>query len=328
MGSAGESNILKIVWLERKNVGTDFEMPDLEKFGELVAYEYCSPGEVAERIADADICIMNKMPMNEGTLRDARKLKLICVTATGMDNVDLEYCKSRGIVVKNVSGYSTETVVQHTFAMLFYLYEKMPRYDTYVRDGSYRENPTFCFFGYPFSELAGKTWGIVGLGTIGHRVAQVAKAFGCDIIYYSTTGVEREEPYERVDFDDLLKRSDIISVHAPLNKTTEGMFHRGAFERMKHDAYFLNLGRGPIVNEADLVWALENNRLAGAGLDVLSKEPIGYENPLYGILENEKLLITPHIGWASKEARKRLMEGVYANVEEIVKQAGRAEETN
>jgi len=311
---------MKIVMLERNNVGTDFEMPDFGRFGELEVYAYCTPDQVTKRIQDADICILNKMPMNELTLKDAKNIKLLCVTATGMDNVDLDYCKERGIRVCNVSGYSTETVVQHTFAMLLYIYEKMPFYDTFVKDGSYRESPTFTFFGFPFNELCGKTWGIAGLGTIGHRVADVAKAFGCDVIYYSTSGIEREEPYERVGFDEFLKRSDIISVHAPLNDKTKGLFNKKAFEKMKNDAIFLNLGRGPIVVEEDLVWALTNKQIAGAGLDVLSQEPITFDNPLYKIRGNGKLLITPHIAWASIEARKRLMNSVYEQVEAFIKE--------
>lgn len=309
---------MKIVMLERNNVGTDFEMPDFGRFGELTVYEYCTPEQVPERVGDADICIMNKMPMNETTLKDAKNLKLICVTATGMDIVDLDYCRNRGIEVRNVSGYSTETVVQHTFALFLYLYEKLPFYDSYVKSGEYRDCPTFTFFDYTFGELAGKTWGIVGLGTIGHRVAEVAKAFGLNVIYYSTTGIQREEPYERVTFDELLSRSDIISVHAPLNEKTRGLFDKDAFMKMKSEAFFLNLGRGPIVKEEDLAWALTNHEIAGAGLDVLSKEPIREENPLYTICENTNLFITPHIAWASLEARKRLMDCIYAHVEEFI----------
>lgn len=310
--------MLKIVMLERNNVGDDFEMPDFGRFGELTVYGYCTPAQVPERVRDADICIMNKMPMNESTLKGAKNLKLICVTATGMDIVDLDYCKSRGIKVCNVSGYSTETVVQHTFAMLFYLYEKLPLYDRYVKGGSYKDCATFTFFDYSFGELKGKTWGIAGLGTIGHRVAEVAKAFGLNVIYYSTSGIERTEPYERVSFDELLKRSDIISVHAPLNENTRGLFDREAFMKMKKSAIFLNLGRGPIVNEEDLAWALSNKEIAGAGLDVLSKEPIDPANPLNAVMDNENLLITPHIAWASREARKRLMDAIYVHVETFV----------
>lgn len=309
---------MKIVMLERKNVGTDFPMPDFEKFGELTVYDYSTPDVVAARVKDADIVIMNKMPMNEETLRDAANLKLICVTATGMDIIDMDYCKKRGIAVRNVSGYSTENVVQHTFALLFYLFEKLSFYDGYVKGGDYISCPTFTYFDHIFYELSGKVWGIVGLGTIGHRVAEVAKAFGCEVIYYSTSGIEREEPYERVSFDELLKRSDVVSVHAPLNDRTRGIFDKEAFAKMKPSAFFINVGRGPIVAEKDLADALTAGEIAGAGLDVLSKEPMLKENPLFPLKDSEKLIITPHIAWASKEARVRLMEGVYRNVEEFV----------
>ena len=310
---------MKIVMLERNNVGSDFEMPDFGAFGDLTVYDYCKPEQVPERIKDADIVIMNKMPMNESTLKDAHNLKLISVTATGTDNVDHEYCQSRGIAVKNAKGYSTETVVQHTFAMFFYLYEHLPFYDTYVKDGSYLKCPTFTFFENSFREMHGKTWGIVGLGTIGRRVAAVASAFGCKVIYYSTSGIEREEEYPRVDFETLLKESDVISVHAPLNDATRGMFDFEAFTKMKDSAYFLNLGRGPIVVEKDLTEALKQGKIAGAGLDVLSREPMAEDNPLYEIKDSDKLIITPHIAWASIEARKRLMEEIYRGVEEFVR---------
>ena len=309
---------MKIVMLERANVGSDFEMPDFGAFGELTVYDYCKPELVVERIKDADIVIMNKMPMNEATLKDAHNLKLISVTATGTDNVDHEYCQSRGIAVRNAKGYSTETVVQHTFAMFFYLYEHLPFYDTYVKDGSYIKCPTFTYFDNAFRELAGKTWGIVGLGTIGRRVAAVASAFGCRVIYYSTSGVERKEDYERADFETFLKESDVISVHAPLNGATKGLFGAAAFDAMKESAIFLNLGRGPIVDEKDLADALKENKIAGAGLDVLSREPMDENNPLYEIKDSGKLIVTPHIAWASVEARKRLMEEIYRGVKEFV----------
>lgn len=310
---------MKIVMLERANVGSDFEMPDFASFGELTVYDYCTPAEVPERIKDADIVIMNKMPMNESTLRDAENLKCIAVTATGTDNVDHAYCQSRGIAVLNAKGYSTQTVVQHTFAMFFYLYEHLPHYDTYVKDGSYLKCPTFTYFENSFHELAGKTWGIVGLGTIGRRVAAVASALGCKVIYASTSGIEREEEYPRVDFETLLKEADVISVHAPLNDTTRGMFHAETFAKMKESAYFLNLGRGPIVVEKDLAEALKAGQIAGAGLDVLCKEPMAEDNPLFTIKDSDKLIITPHIAWASMEARKRLMEEIYRGVDNFIR---------
>lgn len=306
----------KIVMLERDNIGEDIDLEYFKQLGDLTVYGSTSYDLVKSRIEDADILIINKIPMNEATLQDAAKVKLICVTATGTDNVDMAYCESRGITVKNVKSYSTESVVQHTFAMFFYLNEKLRFYDDYVKNGEYIHCPRFTFFGERFFELSGKTWGIVGLGEIGARVAEIARAFGCKVIYYSTSGKNNHAGYERVDFDTLLATSDVISIHAPLNENTRHLFTYDAYTRMKPSAYLLNLGRGPIVKEDDLCRALNENLLAGAGLDVLEQEPMSDKNPLLSIKDSRKLLITPHIAWATTEARGRLMEQVYRNIAE------------
>lgn len=306
----------KIVMLERDNVGADIDLSYFENLGELTIYGTTDYNQVVERIGDAEVLVINKIPMNEATLKDAKNVKLICVTATGTDNVDMDYCESRGISVKNVRSYSTESVVQHTFAMLFYLYEKLRFYDDYVKNGEYVKCPRFTYFGEEFHELSGKTWGIVGLGEIGARVADIARAFGCKVIYYSTSGRNNNDCYERVDFDTLLMQSDIISIHAPLNEQTKHLFTYDAFVKMKTTAYLINVGRGPIVKEGDLCKALNENLIAGAGLDVLEKEPMAADNPLLSIKDSRKLLITPHIAWATTEARGRLMENVYRNIAE------------
>ena len=302
--------------LERDNIGEDVDLSYFENLGELTVYGSTEYEQVKERIGDAEVLVINKIPMNEATLAEAEHVRLICVTATGTDNVDIEYCAGRGIAVKNVRSYSTESVVQHTFAMLFYLYEKLRFYDDYVKDGEYMKCPRFTYFGETFHELFGKTWGIVGLGEIGARVADIAKAFGCKVIYYSTSGKNSNANYERVDFDTLLAESDIISIHAPLNEQTKHLFTYDVFAKMKESAYLLNLGRGPIVKEDDLYRALTENLIAGAGLDVLEKEPMSPENPLFKLKDSRKILITPHIAWATTEARSRLMENVYRNIEE------------
>ncbi len=306
----------KIVMLERDNIGADVDLSYFEQLGDLTVYGTTPYEQVVERIGDADVLVINKIPMNEATLKDAQNVKLICVTATGTDNVDMEYCESRGIVVKNVRSYSTESVVQHTFAMYFYISEKLRFYDDYVKSGEYINCPRFTYFGEQFHELSGKTWGIVGLGEIGARVADIAKAFGCKVIYYSTSGKNNNDAYERVDFDTLLKTSDIISIHAPLTEQTKHLFTYDAFTKMKSSAYLINVGRGPIVKESDLCRALNENLIAGAGLDVLEKEPMSADNPLFSIKDSRKLLITPHIAWATTEARTRLMKNVYKNIEE------------
>lgn len=308
--------MLKIVMLERENIGDDVDLSAFEQLGDLIVYERCTPEEIAGRIADAEVVILNKMPMNETTLAQAEKLELLCVTATGMDNVDLEYCKSRGIKVKNVKGYSTESVVQHTFAMLFYLYEKLAYYDEYVKSGNYVACPIFTHFAERFHELSGKKWGIVGLGEIGKRVAAVASAFGCEVVYYSTSGLNHDSEYKEVSFETLLQTSDIISVHAPLNDKTRYLFDEKAFSMMKNSAYFINVGRGPIVDSVALYQALTEGKIAGAALDVLEKEPMAADDPLLQMKDSRKLLITPHIAWATAEARKRLMQEVYRNIAE------------
>ena len=299
---------MKIVFLDAKTIGDDIDLSAFEKLGEVVTYNFSTTEEALERTVDADVIVLNKVEINEHSIGKAKKLKLVCVTATGTNNLDKEYLKSRGIEWRNVAGYSTESVAQHTFAMLFYLWEKLAYYDQYVKSEKYVGDVMFTHFEKRFHELSGKTWGIIGLGNIGRRVADIAKAFGCRVIYYSTSGKNFQQGYERVEFDALLEQSDIVSVHAPLDKNTRGLMNREAFRKMKSSAVFLNLGRGPIVVEQDLADALETGEIAGAGLDVLSAEPMRKDNPLRKIKDSERLIITPHIGWASVEARTRLME--------------------
>ncbi len=309
---------MKIVFLDAKTIGEDIDLSGFERFGEVVKYGFSAPEEVGERAKDADIAILNKVPVNEKTVGEAKKLKLVCVAATGTDNLDKEYLKERGIAWRNVAGYSTQTVAQHTFALLFYLVEKLRYYDDYVKSERYVGDVMFTHFDNVFHDISGKTWGIIGMGAIGRRVAELARLFGCRVIYYSTSGQNNQEGYERVDFDTLLCQSDIVSVHAPLNDNTRGLMNKEAFEKMKREAIFLNLGRGPIVVEADLAEALEKGLIGAAGLDVLAKEPMSEDNPLRKIKDSDRLIITPHIGWASKEARVRLMKIIEGQVEEFL----------
>ena len=273
--------------------------------------------EARERTKDADVVIVNKVQINETSIGEAEHLKLVCVTATGTNNLDKAYLDAHGIAWRNVAGYSTETVAQHTFALLFYLWEKLRYYDDYVKSEKYVGDITFTHFDNVFHDLNGKTWGIIGLGAIGRRVADIAKMFGCHVIYYSTTGKNNQPGYERVEFDELLAKSDIVSVHAPLTEQTEGLMNAEAFSKMKPSAIFLNLGRGPIVVERDLADALENKTIAGAGLDVLTVEPMSVENPLKRIKDSDRLIITPHIAWASLEARTRLMKIIEGQIRDF-----------
>ena len=301
---------MKIVFLDAKSIGEDIDLSGFERLGEVVQYGYTAEGQVLERAFDADILIVNKVNINEKTIGGASRLKMVCVTATGTNNLDKEYLERQGIVWHNVAGYSTDSVAQHTFAMLFYLMENLRYYDDYVKNGNYVHDVIFTHFEKRFHELSGKTWGIVGLGNIGKKVAQIAGAFGCEVIYYSTSGKNHSSLYQEVDFGTLLERSDVLSVHAPLNERTEGLMDAKAFQRMKGRAVFLNLGRGQIVVEEDLADALRQGEIAAAGLDVLCKEPMSADSPLRRIEDSGRLLITPHIGWASVEARARLMETI------------------
>ena len=309
---------MKIVFLDVKTIGEDIDLSGFERFGEVVKYGFSSPEEARVRTRDADVIILNKVVVNEESIGEAEHLKLVCVTATGTNNLDKEYLEKRGIEWRNVAGYSTETVAQHTFALLFFLMEKLSYYDAYVKSERYIGDTIFTHFENVFHELSGKTWGIIGLGAIGRRVADIAKLFGCRVIYYSTSGKNNQPGYERVDFDTLLKESDVVSVHAPLTADTEGLMNKAAFDRMKKSAIFLNLGRGPIVVEADLADALERGSIAAAGLDVLTIEPMSPSNPLRRIKDSDRLLITPHIAWASIEARTRLMKIIESQINDFL----------
>ena len=308
---------MKIVILDADTIGPDIDLSVFEKLGQLEIYGFSTSEEMRERVRDADVIILNKMQVNADTLAEAARLKLVCVTATGTNNLDKEYLEKRGIAWRNVAGYSTESVAQHTFAMLFYLLEKLPYYDDYVKSGTYVNNTTFTHFASVFHELHGMTWGVIGLGAIGRRVAQLARLFGCRVVYYSTSGKNHNEEFERVSFEDLLAQSDIISVHAPLTPQTEGLINKSAFDKMKQSAIFLNLGRGPIVVEQDLADALTEGKIAAAGLDVLCAEPMRADNPLLPIKDSSRLLITPHIAWASIEARNRLMGIIWRQIRDF-----------
>lgn len=305
---------MKIVILERNSVGTDVSVDSLKDFGDVTIYRNTLLPEVAERVKDADIIIANKAPLNESTLKDAPNVKLICEFATGFDNVDIPYCKSRGIGVCNVRNYCSEMVAQHSFAMALALSEKLMHYDQYVKSGEYGAQDRFSNFDIPFYELAGKTWGVIGMGNIGQTVAKIAKAFGCRVIFYSVTGKSKVTEYEQVDFDTILKESDFLSLHCPLSDITRNLIDKAALSKMKKTAILINVARGPVVNNTDLYEALEAGTIAGAGLDVLEKEPISAENPLGQIKDSDKLIITPHLAWASVEARTRCVSMTYDNI--------------
>lgn len=308
---------VKIAILEGSSLGADMDFSPFYELGEVAFYPKTSPEEMPERVRNVDIIIANKLPMCAATLAQAEKLKLICLTATGINNLDGDYLVSRGIRACNVAGYSTGAVAQHTFALLLYVWEKLRYYDDYVKSGDYSRSQTFSHYAERFFELEGKIWGIIGMGAIGQKVAQIAEAFGCRILCYSASGTKYDFPeqkWEQADFDTLLKESDIISVHAPLNRYTENLIDLDAFRKMKNTAVLVNVARGPIVNEEDLYTALVENEIEGAALDVLKEEPMAPDNPLLKIQDSKKLIITPHMAWAPVETRTRCRDEVVENI--------------
>ena len=315
---------MKISILERDSLGIDVDMSEIDKLGEVTVYPATTVENAVEHIGDADIIIANKLPLNAETLKGAVNLKFVAQTATGTNNVDFAYTNSKGIKVANVPSYSTDSVAQHTFALLLYLVEKMRFFDDYVKNGTYSRSNCFSCLDMIYPEIAGKTWGIIGMGAIGQKVAQIATVFGCKVICYSASGRTYDMPYEQVDFDTLLAKSDILSVHAPLNEYTKGLMNYDAFCKMKTSAYFINVGRGPIVVEENLARALEEDQIRAAGLDVLCVEPMPLDNPLLKFKDSSKIIITPHVAWATSEARQRCVDVVTENIKAFL----RGEEKN
>lgn len=306
---------MKIVILERNSVGTDVSVDCIRDFGEVAVYgNTVTLEEVRERVRDADIIIANKSPLREETLKDAPNVRLICEFATGYDNCDLEYCRKRGIKVANVRDYCTAMVAQHTFTLALALSQKLIHYDNYVKSGQYGAQDRFSNFDLPFYELEGKTWGIVGMGNIGRRVAEIAGAFGCRVIFYSITGSSTCTAYPRADKDTLLRESDFLSLHCPLSDLSRNFIDAEALRKMKNTAVLLNVARGQVVDNAALYEALTKGEIAGAGLDVVEKEPLEPENPLSRIQDSSRLIITPHLAWASVEARRRCVKEAYENI--------------
>ena len=305
---------MKIVVLEAASIGRDLSWDSFNRFGEVVLYDSLLQEDVRKAIKDADIIIPNKLTIDKKVL-EGSKVKMVCEAATGYNNIDIEYCGKAGIVVTNVKGYSTKSVAQHTLALLLSVYEKLNYYSNYVQCGDYASSGRFSNVDNYFHEIDGKVWGIVGMGAIGRETARLAKAFGADVVYYSASGRVYDVPYARVDFDTLLTRSDIISIHCPLNEYTNNLFNNAAFIKMKNTAVLLNVARGPVVSDVALAGALKNGEIMAAGLDVFEKEPLPAGNPLYDIRDSDKLLMTPHIGWGTVEARSRLLRELELNIQ-------------
>ncbi len=311
---------MKLVFLDTKTIGSIPNQHLLDKFGEVTYYSTTEPDETLERIREADVVITNKVVLNQEMIERAAQLKLICVAATGTNNIDKTAALKAGIPVKNASNYSTNSVAQGTIALLLHLLNKVSYFDQYVKEGHYSKSDIFTHFGKSFWELTGKRFGILGLGNIGRQVAKIAIAFGAEVVYYSASGQNTQQPYLRLELEEFLSTSDIISIHAPLNEYTQNLINYDRIKRMKKSALLLNAGRGGIINEADLARALNEDLIAGAGIDVYTVEPILSENPLLQVINPEKIALTPHVTWASIESRTTLMEKISNNIEEFIKE--------
>ena len=307
---------MKIVILDALTYG-DTSLAGFETLGEVTIYPTTSADETMERVRNADVIVTNKVVISDAVMESAPSLKLICVAATGTNNIDHDAAVRRAIAVKNVAGYSTDAVVQHTFRMLFYLMGHSRYYDEYVKSGAWQSEAVFAHIGPSFSELSGKTWGIIGLGEIGRSVAKIASAFGANVCYYSTSGKNENSEYEKTTLSRLIENSDVVSIHAPLNGSTENLISHSELLQMKDGAVLLNLGRGGIVDE-DALSVIIDVKPIFVGLDVLAKEPMKTPHPLLSLKHPERLYITPHIAWTSREARERLIDATIDNIKTFV----------
>ena len=305
---------MKIVILDADTVGASPALDKIANLGEFVSYPRTAASETAERLADADIAISNKVVINRDVMEVAPRLKLICVTATGVNNVDLEAAAERGITVRNVADYSTESVTQVTFMHIFSLMGHMQYWDYFAKSGAWTASGLFTDISHTWGQLSGRRIGIIGMGKIGSSVARVAAAFGMEVVYFSTSGTGHCTDYPSLPLDELLATSDVVSIHAPLNERTRGLIGAAQLKMMKPTAILVNVGRGGIVDETDLAAALDAGVIAGAGLDVFIKEPLPASHPLLHLLHPERLRLTPHIAWTSDEARTLLMERTLENI--------------
>lgn len=310
---------VNITFLDTKTIGEIPNLNCLDKFGNYKKYNLTKPDEISDRIKGQEVIITNKVVINADIMDASPDLKLICIAATGMNNVDLDHAKKKGIVVKNVSGYSTESVAQSTFALLLHLVNKIAYYDNYVKSGKYIESDIFCHLDEPFFELSGKIMGVVGMGNIGKRVSDIATGFGMKVIYFSTSGKNKVDKYRQVDLQTLMKNADVVSVHCPLNEKTNNLIALKELEQMKSQGIILNMARGGIVNEQDLAVVLNQEKIGGAGIDVFTKEPISTDNPLLRVKKN--IVLMPHVAWGTVESRIRLMDLIYKNIEDFIEKS-------
>lgn len=304
---------MKIVFLDAATMGTT-PLTSIESLGEFERYDNSTAEEARERVRDADVAIVNKVVVDQAFLDAAANLKLVCEAGTGMNNIDAELCRKRGIVVRNVAGYSTDAVAQHTWMLILALAGRLFHYDSYVKDGRYTRARLHTDSDHPYTGLNGKTIGIVGMGAIGQKVARIAEVFGMKVLYYSTSGTSHCTEYPSVSLESLLREADVVSIHAPYNEKTAGLIDYEGLRLMKPTAFLVNTGRGGIADEADLARAIDEERIAGIGIDVYVEEPLPANSPLLNSKHPERMILTPHVAWASEETRLRLAEEIAANI--------------
>ena len=308
---------MKIVCLDAATLG-NADLSVFESAGEFIKYDLTPKDKVIERLQGADVVVLNKVVIDENVL-DHTKLKLILITATGVNNIAMDYAAKKGVVVKNVAGYSTASVTQHTFALLFAFLNQILYYDRFTKEGLWCKSPVFADFSRTLYTLQGKNYGIIGLGTIGHEVAKIATTFGAKVFYHSTSGVKRPEAYPYLELDEMFKTCEIISIHAPLIEKTKNLITKKELDLLQKDAVLINVGRGGIINEADLAKALDEKDFR-AGIDVLEVEPMQENNPLLKVKKKDNLLITPHIAFACKESLQKLIQMTFENLQSWLKE--------
>ena len=304
---------MKIVFLDAATMGTT-PLTSIESLGEFERYDNSTAEEARERVRDADVAIVNKVVVDQAFLDAAPNLKLVCEAGTGMNNIDAELCRNRGVAVRNVAGYSTDSVAQHTWMLILALAGRLFHYDSYVKDGRYTRARLHTDSDHPYTGLSGKTIGIVGMGAIGQKVARIAEVFGMKVLYYSTSGTSHCTEYPSVSLESLLREADVVSIHAPYNEKTAGLIDYEGLRLMKPTAFLVNTGRGGIADEADLARAIDEERIAGIGIDVYIEEPLPADSPLLNSKHPERMILTPHVAWASEETRLRLAEEMANNI--------------
>ena len=311
---------MKIVFLDEYSLG-DMDLSPIKKLGDYVGYDRTKKEQVVERCKDAEVVICNKTLLRAETLRALPNLRFIAIAATGMNNVDLEVAAELGIGVKNVAGYSTSSVAEATMNFALSLFKNTKYFDDYFKNGAYAASEDIFHFGRPVRQLRGSKWGVIGMGAIGREVARLASAFGCEVSYTSTSGAVRKEDYPQLSLEELLGWADVVSIHCPLTPATRGLIGEKELQKMKPTSIIINVARGGIIDEEALAKALSNRVIAGAGLDVFSREPLP-ASPLYDISDKYSLVASPHTAWAADAARKVLIERIAENISEYISSTG------